>query len=359
MPDFDFESQFGPGSYEHSVDDVFTDFSGGKINFAYFKPNFDTVDLPMDLAKAALGDHYKQWAGVDKSSHFIKFIPLSTLRTFDRLPSYETVKYQLVDHRDVVGFALASSLSIWGGQNLYATTPCVFISHRWVTHQEPDPDGLHCREVIERLDELTTSASAQAGALDEIYLWIDYCCLPQAHGGEQLSDVDLERLRAGLALLPNLVKSCELMIIDSPDYIERVWCHAELTVWLCKLAEIRAVNTALPRSRLFGEVAMPKMKWPDPKKELVAFLEARGYGGSPELLVQLNKVIDDYCNTAFDSASYTMGAYDIEYVPNLIGFMCTAWYRLEQLECAVDSDRGICLVAMVNALKFVNTAYGS
>jgi hypothetical protein len=138
-----------------------------------------------------------------------------------------------------------------------------------VTHQEPDPDGTHCREVIERLDEHLALASAHADAPDEIYLWIDYCC-PQAQGGKQFSDEDLEHLRAGLALLPNLVKSCELMIIDSPDFIERVWCHAELTVWLCKLAEIRAVNSALPRSRLFGEVAMPEMKWSDPKKELVA-----------------------------------------------------------------------------------------
>ena len=50
---------------------------------------------------------------------------------------------------------------------------------------------------------------------DEIYLWIDYCCLPQAQGGEQFSDEDLEHLRAGLAVLPNL-SPCSIAISASP-----------------------------------------------------------------------------------------------------------------------------------------------
>ena len=350
----DFEKRFGPSPYNHSMSDVFLGAKSGQINFEYFRPYFDEVSLPIDLARECIGEHYSQNAATGAGDPFIKFITLSALRRHERLPPYHIIKDELVDYRDVDGFTLAGPLSMWGGKNLYASAPCVFISHRWLTPVHPDPDGAHSREIIRRFDERPSSTPHEADELGEVYMWIDFCCLPQPRS-QRLSTEDQQRLHDGLKLLPELVKSCELMILDSPDYIERAWCYTEFCIWLCKLKEITAFSGVLPRSKVFPAKGIPGDAYPVSHTDrLVRFLAARGYGGSRESLLQIDEYIERYSNDAIESASYNMGAYDDEYVPNLIAFMCTSWYRLRQMPCTESSDKAICLNAIVKALKFAN-----
>jgi hypothetical protein len=72
-----------------------------------------------------------------------------------------------------------------------------------------------------------------------VYLWIDYCCLPQDET-EGRSERDAVEFEAGLKAIADVVKSCDLLVIYSPDYMSRVWCYTELFTWLCKVREVGA-----------------------------------------------------------------------------------------------------------------------
>jgi hypothetical protein len=87
-----------------------------------------------------------------------------------------------------------------------------------------------------------------------------------------------------------------------------------------------------------------------------ANLMFRGYGETTETLIEIFRPIFDYCAGAIDSAGYTLGAFDAEYVPHLIKFMCNSWYLLRQKRCAIPEDMAICLGLIVKTLKFANTA---
>ena len=86
-------------------------------------------------------------------------------------------------------------------------------------------------------------------------------------------------------------------------------------------------------------------------REYVAF---RGYPGDPAALDAVYKPIFDYVTSAKDSAGYNMGAYEHEYLPELVAFMCNAWYLLQQKQCAVATDRDLCLKVITKALTFGN-----
>jgi len=349
---------FGPYPYGHSVTDMFTDSQHTLINFEYFRPYFDRVSLPMDLATRCLGDHYSKYGDSVKEAGFVKFVPFSVLRTHERFPAYDEISGKLIDHSRIPGFILAGPLSVWGGKDIFSTTPCVFLSHRWLSPEHPDPDGAHLQTVIQRLERVN---AATDGAEREVYLWIDYCCLPQRRGGRPLTDEDQERLRAGLVHLPEIVKSCDLMILESPDYVKRVWCYTELFVWLCKIAEVGPLRN-LRGSPLFDSILARNAdqtpfvgkSGPPLRDFITANLVFRGYGGSAGDLLEIYEPIDEYCSSTIDSAGYTMGAYEGEYLPHLIRFMCNSWYALQQKGCAVRQDAELCLNVIVKALTFIS-----
>lgn len=342
------------------MSEVFIDAKSGLINFEYFRDAFDNVSLPMDVARTTLGDHFSQYDRPPAGAEFVKFIKLSTLQTLTRFPAHQDVYDELVDFRDVHDFKLSGPLSVWGSENIFATSPCVFLSHRWQTQEHPDPDGVNLRKLLDRLVAIAPDGRDASGR--EILLWIDFCCLPQRWRRPLLLD-ETERLKSGLLGLPEIVKSCDLLIIDSPDYLERVWCYTELFVWLCKMAEISSAATvgesSLVRSVLTSPLFTPSSRpgrGHQSDEAIVANLKFRGFGGSTEQLLQIYKPVREYCFSAIDSAGYTLGAYDEEYVPELVGFMCNAWRILHQKQCTDPVDRELCLRVIVTALKFVNTA---
>jgi hypothetical protein len=219
------------GIYEYgqSMDDMFTDVKNRVINFEFFREYFDQVSLPVNLAEACVGDMFQPRPRRAAHKEFVKFIRLSTLRRHPRLPRFQDVQRELVDYREIEAFALQGALSLWGGDDVFSDSPCVFVSHRWQSPTHPDPDGAQTATILDRLNQVDEP---------EVYLWIDYCCLPQ-RGGRPPSRTDAEQLQIGLRRLPEIVKSCDLMILHSPDYLSRAWCYSELFVWLCKIAEVQ------------------------------------------------------------------------------------------------------------------------
>ncbi|MGE3958021.1 MAG: hypothetical protein AB7H96_14975 [Vicinamibacterales bacterium] len=349
---------FGPWPYGHAPADVFLDPDQGTINYGYFREYFDAVGLPLEVARACIGERY--WSlRPSPPVGSVRFIALSALRRFVKLPPYHEVKHLLVEHTDIPGFTLSGPLSMWRGRNLFATSPCVFLSHRWRSTEEPDPDGERLAALLDRL--APRAAQPTAANQGEIYLWIDYACLPQRTGRAPLTAEDAASLRAGLASLPEIVKSCDLLVLDSPDYMERVWCYTELFVWLTKIAEVSDNLTGRPLfdsvlTRLSSSPAAPSRT-----QELLSSTQFvhenaafRGFPGTADDLAAVYQPISTYCAGTIESAGYTLGAVDHEYVPHLIRFMCNSWYLLQQKHCTVADDRELCLQVITRALTFVN-----
>ena len=356
----DSNEKYGPYPYGHKLTDVFLDVDRGVINYEYFRPYFDQVALPLDLAKASLGKRYSQFS-TPVEADFVKFVKLSTLRSRARIPSFQEIGGELVDYKDIANFKLVGQMRAFGGEDVFRTTPCVFVSHRWQSVEHPDPTGTRLGQILERFDAISRASDAPPA---EVYLWIDFCCLPQRVSG-QLSPADLERLRGGLGRLAEVVKSCDLLVLDSPDYVGRVWCYAELFVWLAKVAEV-GFTVNLKGSGIFRSVLSDHLFTDDQRsiaswggsgahqldRSIVTNLQFRGFGGIGSDILDIYRPIRDYTHTAIDSANYNMGAFEGEYLPALIGFMCTAWHILQQKQCTDRNDREVCLRVIVDALKF-------
>src|SRR5688572_21883006 len=92
---------FGPSPYGHKQEDIFLDAKSGVINYEYFREYFEAVSLPMEVAKAAVGDHFSQYDRPAAGAEFVKFIKLSALQSMTRFPAHQDVFDQLVDFRDI------------------------------------------------------------------------------------------------------------------------------------------------------------------------------------------------------------------------------------------------------------------
>jgi hypothetical protein len=344
--------------YGHKLSDIFLDVDRGVINYEYFRPYFDQAGLPLDIAKACLGEHYSQFR-VPVQVAFVKFVKLSTLRSKPRIPSYQEISSELVDYGAIPHFKLVGQLRAFGGDDVFSKTPCVFVSHRWQSAEHPDPSGARLGQILERFDAIPRASDTVP---PEAYLWIDFCCLPQRVSGP-LPAAELERLRDGLARLAEVVKSCDLLVLDSPDYVGRAWCYAELFVWLTKVAEVgftdNLKDSRIFRSPLSNHLFTGHHDRSDAHhfdQSVVSNLRYRGFGGTERDILAIYRQISDYTHTTIDAANYNMGAFEGEYLPTLIGFMCTVWDALQQKQCTERRDKEVCLRVIVDALKFVGAA---
>ena len=362
-------SDIGLYEYGQSVSDMFLDEQNRVVNFDFFQESFDQVSLPLELAKACLGDLFGRTARQTGQREFVKFIRLSTLRRHDRLPKYQDVQSDLVDYREIEGFDLQGRLSWWGGKDVFSDSPCVFVSHRWQSVDHPDPDGSQLAIILDRLDRGQRADRRRPARVqrprrsaEEVYLWIDFCCLPQSRGAQPPSQRDAENFQMGLARLPEVVKSCDLMIVYSPDYITRAWCYSELFVWLCKLAEVGFTFND-NRSRLFRSVQTRHLVKNAGQTNGHTFDESvttnvgfRGYEGPAEELLEIYRPIRDYCNDMADSAQYNIaglsGRFHTEYLLIMVNFLCRSWFLLQEMDCSSRADIEVCLRVIMDGLKY-------
>ena len=59
-----------------------------------------------------------------------------------------------------------------------------------------------------------------------------------------------------------------------------------------------------------------------------------------------------------ESANYTMGKFEHEYIPMLIGLMCDTWPTLQEKHCTDGRDLEVCLRVIVDALRFAGASGG-
>jgi hypothetical protein len=90
------------------------------------------------------------------------------------------------------------------------------VSHRWTTPDHPDPD---CTKLRKLQKELAGSSIK--------YLWLDWTCAPQWHGGGRSDEEDREFRRTLENILPFIFLGCRVIIMYERIYNQRFWPNVE------------------------------------------------------------------------------------------------------------------------------------
>ena len=153
----------------------------------------------------------------------------------------------------------------------------IFVSHKWLGHQHPDPGGdqlkvlqgilrnLIARKVTVQNDFISqffggfrTLTESEHRKFKDAFIWLDYCCVPQLERHQEDVNVqDLERLQkqelllrhvysipyyvdvsqAFVALVPKVMHFDTLACSDYYTWLDSGWCRTEF--W-CKLLSTRS-----------------------------------------------------------------------------------------------------------------------
>jgi len=92
-------------------------------------------------------------------------LPYETLRNSGRLKMLDTIQHLKTFKMDHV---------------------VVFLSHQWLALQEPDPSGVHYQTMCAALRAVVALGTGdKTGDLDTLYVWVDFCSIPQEHLASQ------------------------------------------------------------------------------------------------------------------------------------------------------------------------------
>jgi len=97
----------------------------------------------------------------------------------------------------------------------------IFVSHRWLRPglSGGHPDSSENEKHMQITSSVRFLASREKLNLADIYLWIDYSCVPQ--------DNPLESRKAINALPVYIRLSHAFLVIHHPEYLSRAWCLVE------------------------------------------------------------------------------------------------------------------------------------
>jgi len=145
------------------------------------------------------------------------------------------------------------------------------VSHQWLSYTEPDPEGAHLQTLQQTITRLmsgeikvvedfwlqslmfNTSGLKCNGkdVLPDMYVWIDYCCMPQvAHG---VSAALLKKAHHAVISIPAYMERCSLLLVLAPPckhretgsvcnyatWRGRGWCRTELLCCILAPQDIR------------------------------------------------------------------------------------------------------------------------
>jgi hypothetical protein len=114
-------------------------------------------------------------------------------------------------------------IECFGNAGVPSPYKLIFVSHRWITHQHPDPDGSQLAELKQRLETLSILNDMDCPLL----IFYDYCSLPQ----RPRSIEEESSFHRDLSSLESLSCIADKFIILSEgyrDYVNRAWCFFEV-----------------------------------------------------------------------------------------------------------------------------------
>ncbi len=172
------------------------------------------------LTETILNDSVRSTKSIDYPFHLIrgdefvnenKLLRFEVLRNTHRLTVLDTLK-------DVDAF-------IDAGKQI------VFLSHQWTSFAAPDPSGAQYEAMCIALKELARQ-SGWDESLKDVFVWVDYCCLPQANTSAQNLTIRSVAAYAASAtyfimVAPETMHADLDEVCDIDTYQERVWTRVE------------------------------------------------------------------------------------------------------------------------------------
>ncbi|KAL1520605.1 hypothetical protein AB1Y20_022180 [Prymnesium parvum] len=109
----------------------------------------------------------------------------------------------------------------------------IFFSHQWLAWDEPDPNCIHYQCMEEVVRHLTKKQS-----LDQVWVWLDYSCMPQLNSTTlSLAVSDLSEVAAlasyFVVVAPAAVHTDTKTVCDMESYQSRGWCRLEQFSYVC------------------------------------------------------------------------------------------------------------------------------
>lgn len=114
---------------------------------------------------------------------------------------------------------------------IHAGKQVVFFSHQWTAFNHPDPGNAQYNCMVEALHELARRNGWNEN-LRDVYVWVDYSCIPQANASVQNLAIRSLAVYASSATYfvvcaPETKHSDLDDICDLASYQRRMWCRAE------------------------------------------------------------------------------------------------------------------------------------
>mmetsp|Transcript_27328 Transcript_27328/g.40396 ORF Transcript_27328/g.40396 Transcript_27328/m.40396 type:complete len:986 (-) Transcript_27328:398-3355(-) len=125
------------------------------------------------------------------------------------------------------------------------TNKMVFFSHQWLAYAEPDPRRLQYDAMAGAIRYFLEKDTIE---ITQLFIWLDYTCIPQTHRGLQQLSINS---------LPMYAGACDFFIIVAPEsfhadtgadcnsksYQDRSWCRAEQLSHGCRVGVDRMFIT--------------------------------------------------------------------------------------------------------------------
>eukprot|EP00927_Polykrikos_kofoidii_P012203 TRINITY_DN15246_c0_g3_i1.p1 TRINITY_DN15246_c0_g3~~TRINITY_DN15246_c0_g3_i1.p1 ORF type:complete len:992 (+),score=108.85 TRINITY_DN15246_c0_g3_i1:203-2977(+) len=142
--------------------------------------------------------------------------------TLSSLPPFESVS--------IANLVILHSIS--QAYNFKSSRKILFLSHQWLGFPLPDPDSLHIGVMKNAVDHAVKLLGMGS---DEVYVWIDYICIPQVN--RKMQEMAITSLVTYISLCdvfiivaPECVHSDSNLPCDEATYRSRGWCRAELLI---------------------------------------------------------------------------------------------------------------------------------
>mmetsp|Transcript_42829 Transcript_42829/g.100417 ORF Transcript_42829/g.100417 Transcript_42829/m.100417 type:complete len:1014 (-) Transcript_42829:358-3399(-) len=172
---------------------------------------------------------------VNQLSFPMVLVQASTFRSWKQLVAHEDAQHRqqltwLYTQQEVTDF--------------FATKFIIFMSHQWTGFSEPDPaqpsDGEHVQynAMVVSIDSVMLRNGLSKDDEDRVFIWVDYCSIPQRHRGLQTLAIHSLTLYAAhvhafIAVAPSIPHADHFdetgkpVLCNKASYQERAWCRAE------------------------------------------------------------------------------------------------------------------------------------
>jgi len=151
--------------------------------------------------------------------------PFTLVRAVDLMRETEMVRHE--NMRDKGKLQLLDSLD--AVKAFREQFKIIFFSHQWTSFNKPDHTTAHHRLTCRALQDVCEN---EGWALDEVFVWVDYTSIPQAHRGIQaLAIQSLVHYSANtdafVIIAPKVQHEDTGVECNAETYQRRAWCRAE------------------------------------------------------------------------------------------------------------------------------------